>query len=112
VAEYLSDAWLAGLAAIPRPDAAAVRLTIQQRITGGPDGDIAYVVRVTDDDVALEAGSDAAADVTITEDWPTAIAIHNGTLSAAEAMASGRIRVGGSVTRLLEHATLLEAAHA
>ena len=111
MAEYLSDAWLAGLATAPRPDPAAVRLTIQQRVTGGPAGDVAYVVRVTDDGVVLEAGNDPVADVTITEDWPTAIAIHEGALSAAEAMASGRIRVGGAVTRLLEHAALLEASH-
>jgi hypothetical protein len=110
VSEFLSPAWFADRAG-PEPPADTVRLTIQQRVTGCPDGDVAYVLRVLDDAVHIAPGT-AAADVTITEDYATARAVHTGELTPAAAVAGGRVKISGAVSRLVEHAALLERAHA
>ncbi len=105
---FLSPAWFAERTS-PAPPGAP-ELTIQQRVTGGPDGDIAYVVRVWAESVSIEQGTDANPDVTLIEDYDTALAIHEGRLSAAAALAGGRVHVSGAVSRLLEHSAALEVA--
>ena len=106
--EFLSPTWFADKAiALPAGDA---ELTIQQRVTGGPNGDVAYVLRVWGDGVSVEPGTDPNADVTLSEDYETALAVHEGRLSAAAALAAGRVQVSGAVARLLEHSAALDNA--
>lgn len=106
--QFLSPAWFAENATTRPPGEA--ELTIQQRVTGGPDGDVAFVLRVWDGAVSIEQGSDAHPDVTLTEDYETALAIHEGRLSPAAALAAGRVQVSGAVARLLEHSAALDNA--
>jgi putative sterol carrier protein len=108
VARYLSDEWFdevnraaAGSDRLA-VDTAGVDLTIQQVVTGGPDGDVRYAVRVRNGTVEMSKGDDPGADVTITEDWDTATAVASGSLSAPTAFMTGRIRVGGNVGVLLD----------
>ena len=107
---FLSPAWFAEQAAAA--PSTEVELTIQQHVTGGPDGDVAFVLRVWDEAVSIEQGSAAHPDVTLTEDYETALAIHEGRLSAAAALAAGRVQVSGAVARLLEHSAALDNARA
>ena len=106
---FLSPAWFADRAAAP-PDPNAVELTIQQRVTDGPDGEVAYVLRLAGGSVIIEPGQAEYPDVTITETYETALAIHEGRLSPAAAVAAGQVRVGGAVNLLLEHGAALEAS--
>ncbi|HZN16568.1 MAG TPA: SCP2 sterol-binding domain-containing protein [Acidimicrobiales bacterium] len=105
---FLSPAWFAEQAATSLP-LGPPELTIEQRVVGGPDGDVVYGLRVWADAVAVEAGAATNPDVTITEDYDTALAVHEGRMSAAAALTAGRIRIGGNITRLLDHAAALEA---
>ncbi|HZQ28878.1 MAG TPA: SCP2 sterol-binding domain-containing protein [Acidimicrobiales bacterium] len=85
-----------------RTDTAGVTLTIQQVVTGSPDGDVHYTVRVRDGAVDVNLGDDPAADVTMTEAWDTAVKVASGGLSPATAFMTGRIRVAGNVGALLD----------
>lgn len=108
MARYLSQVWFdevnraAADNADLAVDTAGVDLTIQQVVTGAPEGDIRYAVLIRNGEVELRPGDDAGADVTITEDWDTAKAVASGSMSAPTAFMTGRIRVGGNVGVLLD----------
>ena len=80
-----------------------VHLTVQQMVTGGPDGDIAYHVVVDNGAVHVAGGEAGDATVTFVQDWDTACAIGRGELSAQGAFMTGLIRVGGDLPKLVEH---------
>ena len=108
MARYLSQEWFdeVNRAAADsdriKVDTAGIALTIQQVVTGAPDGDAHYAVKVRDGAVTVTPGDDPEADVTITEDWDTAVSVANGELPAAAAFMTGRIRVSGNVAVLLD----------
>ena len=94
---FLSAEWFDEVAG---PDPEPVLLTIRQVVTGGPDGDVRYAVRIGEAGVAVVPGDPADADVTFTESWETALAIHGGELAPQQAFADGRLVVDGDI-RLL-----------
>ncbi len=57
--------------------------------------------------VSLPSPGDAAADVRIETDYPTAAALARGEVNAQAALADGRLRVAGDVARLAGHAGAL-----
>ena len=105
---FLSPEWLERMASSTPPVAPDVSLAIHQRITGGPDGDVEYTLRLDRGSVSVEPGP-GTADVEIVEDYETAAAISQGRLSPASAFASGRLRLGGAVRLLVEHQEALTA---
>ena len=97
MARFLSAEWFDERAGDhPEP----VLLTIQQVVTGTPDGDVRYVVRVGRAGSSVRRGEADGPDVTFTESWDTALAIHEGGLAPQRAFADGRLRIEGDV-RLL-----------
>lgn len=105
---FLSGEWLDRMASSTSPAAPDVSLAIHQRVTGGPDGDVEYTLRLDRGTVAVEPGP-GPADVEIVEDYDTAAAVSQGRLSPAAAFASGRLKLGGSVGLLVEHREALAA---
>ena len=101
---FLSGEWLDRLARavadVPAP--AHVTLSVHQRVTGGPDGDVEYTVRLDDGTLTVQPGP-GPAEVELVEDYATATAISQGRLSPAEAFAAGRLRLRGDIDRLVEH---------
>ena len=102
---FLSASWLEQLTIAAGgheigPEAAVV----QRVVTGGPDGEIAFVLEVDDGHVRASPGRDARAGVTITEAWDTAVRIHRGELTAHDAIRAGLVKVRGDVRRLVEAA--------
>jgi len=85
-----------------------VSLAVHQRITGGPDGDVEFTLRLRHGAVSVEPGP-GAADVEILEDYGTAAAISQGHLSPARAFAAGRLTLSGAVGLLVEHQATLAA---
>ncbi len=105
---FLSPEWLARLGAATASATAsaspAIGLSVHQRVTGGPDGDVEYVLRVGGGGVHFEPGPlTAPADVELTTDYATAAAISQGRLSPASAFAGGRLRVSGAISALVAH---------
>lgn len=105
---YLSTEWfddaqtaLAGDSTLSRAVAKA-QLTVQQVVTGGPDGDITYHIDVDRGTVKLATGEADDPTVTFIQSWDTAVAIGRGEQSAQGAFMTGQIRVRGDLPRLVE----------
>lgn len=115
MARFLSAEWLEQLATTAaasddlRRASAGTTLAVRQVVTGGPEGDVSYVIRLDRGTVSVSSGADGPADVDITEDYATASAISQGRLTPAAAFAGGRLRLGGRVGLLVEHAPLFAA---
>ena len=108
MARFLSASWFdemntAAGSAKAAPAGSTERLALRHVITGGPDGDVTYLVVIDKGAVSFVPGDDAAAPVTFTQDYDTAVAISKGELTAQAAFMIGRIRAGGEVGLLLTH---------
>ncbi len=126
---FLTAEWVAGfntalegvVLPAPGPDAGLAasdgRFVVAEEVRDTPDGDVRLVLRTADGALSLEVGpltpdTETAADVTIALDYGDAAALSTGTLSPAEALTSGRIRVRGDLSVLTAGQELLSAAHA
>ena len=115
---FLSPGWLAALdealAGSPAVAAAtaATNLRILQVVTGGPDGDVAYLVSVRDGTTRVApATPDVPADVTLASGWETAVAIATGALAPHDAFTTGRLLVRGDLEALRTSAPALAGLH-
>jgi putative sterol carrier protein len=112
VPRYLTQDWLDAAQRAVEADAALatstkdVQLTVQQVVTGGPDGDAAYHVAIDDGTVRVLTGEASNATVTFIQNWETATAISRGELSAQGAFMTGRIRVRGDLPKLVEYGSV------
>src|SRR2546426_828951 len=103
---FLSDEWLRRLEAAAAGDervraaTADAALTVQHIVHGGPDGELAYHVRLHHGAVSVRPGRAAGADATVVEDYELAAALSRGELAPGPAFASGRLKVAGDVGRL------------
>ena len=111
---FLGPAWLAAfdrtLAESSEVVAATATttLTLLQIVSGGPEGDVAYVVSVARGAVRVTpADADAPADVTLASGWDTAVAIATGALSPHDAFTTGLVLVRGDIEALRAHAPAL-----
>ena len=111
---FLSQAWLAALdralAESPQvADATAdTTLTLLQIVTGGPEGDVAYLVSVDAGTTRVTpAGPGTAADVTLTSGWDTAVAIATGRLAPHDAFTTGLLLLHGDIEALRTNAPAL-----
>ncbi len=106
---YLSAEWLeAAQLALAADDvlakvAAEVELSVQQQVTGGADGDVAFHVDIDHGAVNLVSGEAENPTVTFIQSYETAAAIGRGELSAQGAFMTGLIRVRGDLPKLVEH---------
>lgn len=84
-------------------------LSVQQIVTGGPDGDVAYRLHLDHGEVLVDEGEVEGATVTFIQAWDTAAAIARGQLSAQGAFMAGLIRVRGDLAQLVAHSDVLAA---
>jgi putative sterol carrier protein len=109
---YLTSEWLdaaqrAVEADTTLPEATKdVQLTVQQVVTGGPNGDAAYHVVIDHGTVRVVDGETSEATVTFMQSWDTAVAIGRGELSAQGAFMTGLIRVRGDLPKLVEYGSV------
>jgi hypothetical protein len=116
---FLSAEWFAEVAHHPAPaapaepdagtpDAGGAKLVLEQVVRDTPDGDVRYRVVVRNGVALVQPpsatttgnGTVPAADLTIACDWPTAVAIAQGSLSTQAALMEGRLLVKGNLARL------------
>jgi putative sterol carrier protein len=106
VPRFLSPEWVDALnAAAARVELdPALRIAVHHRIGGR-----GYTMRVAGGRAvaALDAGHDA--DITFTEDEPTALALARGETTAQQAISDGRLKVGGDIGLLVAAADGLAA---
>jgi predicted lipid carrier protein YhbT len=86
-----------------------VDLTIQQVVTGAPSGDVSYWTKFNDGSVEGALGDNPDADVTISQDYETAVALNKGELNAQAAFMQGKLKVTGNMGKLLQHQGVLQS---
>lgn len=110
MSSFLSPPWLDQLTVLAGGDDVGPDATVVQHVvTGGPDGDISFVLEIDAGHVRARTGRDERAVVTLTETWDTARRLHRGELTARQAFLGGLIRVRGDVRRMVEAASGLSA---
>ena len=115
MARYLSADWIHALDQAATGDVALaaatqeVGLVIQQEVTGGPEGDACWHVRIDHGTVRVLPGPAPDADVVFRQDHATALAVGQGELSAQTAFMVGKLRVAGDVGVLMAQHDLLDA---
>ncbi|MGH9123776.1 MAG: hypothetical protein ACRDZ8_03490 [Acidimicrobiales bacterium] len=105
MARYLSDEWWNEVATVSGASNPGMDdLVLQHRVTGGPDGDVWYYVRLSADGLgaAVVPGRAEHPQITFCEDFETAAAVAQGHLGAPAALLSGQIRVAGDLAALLD----------
>lgn len=101
---FLSRDWLAAVDAAVSGDAgvaaatAGTELRLLQVVTGGPEGDVGYLITIAHGGTSVTPATPAdEADVTLAADWGTAVAIATGALAPHDAFTTGRLRVRGDL---------------
>jgi hypothetical protein len=117
MARFLSEDWFALARAALSEDAdedavadadagadadAASSVSVRHRVTGGPDGDVDYLVRARAGRFTIEPGEGGPADIEIIETYGSAAAISQGLLTPAAAFAAGQLKLAGDVALLAE----------
>jgi putative sterol carrier protein len=112
VAQYLSNQWFeemreaassyTGELSEKRP------VSLRETINGSPHGDVTYVMTLDGAAIVISQDADESANVTFTQDYETAVALHKGELTTHEAFFNGKVRVSGHLNTLLENAELLQ----
>ncbi len=109
MARFLSEEWFALVrtavagAAVDAPARGPGAATVRHRVTGGPDGDVDYVVRAGSGAFSVEPGAAGAVDTEILESYDVAAAINQGRLTPSAAFAAGRLKLAGDVALLADH---------
>jgi hypothetical protein len=111
--EYLSDQWLDALDTAVK-EAPGMRslapLVVESIVTDVPRrGEVRYRIAVDAAGAAVRrsTASDTPAEVRLSTDYATAVAIARGVVNAQTALARGRLSLGGDVNVLLAHADTL-----
>jgi hypothetical protein len=116
VAEFLSPAWIAELdAALVALEPAVVdpddTFVIEQRVTLPMGAAHAHHVVVAGGRFRAVAGPAPRADLVLTTDLETAVAIQRGTENAQYALAAGKLRLGGDLDRLRARSEVFARLH-
>ena len=107
--KYLSEEWAQeSSAALSSSDAfksavTGISLSVQQVVTGGPDGDKSYYMQIDNGEPKIALGEAQTPDVTLTQDYETAVAIAKGELNAQNAFMTGKMKVTGNMAKLMQH---------
>jgi len=122
MAEYLSDDWFEKMDQAARTHAVATNsagadnesvsenpppVALREIITGGPFGDVSYVMVIENGSISITRDDDAPADVTFSQAYATAASLHRGEMTTQEAFFAGKVRVAGHVNTLLDNAEVL-----
>ncbi len=86
---------------------ANVELAVQFDVTGAPEGDISYYLKVADGAVETDLGPLEDAEVTVTSDYETSQAISKGELNVQMAFMTGKIKVGGNMAKIMMHQNVI-----
>jgi putative sterol carrier protein len=86
---------------------ANVDLSVQFDVTGAPEGEVSYYLKVADGVTQTELGPLEDADVTVLSDYETSQAISKGELNVQMAFMTGKIKVGGNMAKIMMHQAVL-----
>ena len=86
---------------------ANVDLSVQFDVSGAPEGEVTYYLKVADGTTETALGPLGDADVTVSSDYETSQAISKGELNVQMAFMTGKIKVGGNMAKIMMHQGVL-----
>lgn len=86
---------------------ANVDLAVQFDVTGAPEGEVSYYLKVADGAATTALGPLDGLDVTVSSDYETSQAISKGELNVQMAFMTGKIKVGGNMAKIMMHQSVL-----
>jgi len=86
---------------------ANVELGVQFDVSGTPDGDLTYYLKVADGSAETYTGPLEGADVTVASDFETSKAISRGELNVQMAFMTGKIKIGGNMAKVMMHQAVI-----
>ena len=86
---------------------AGVDLGLQFSVTGGPEGDADYYLKIGEGSALLELGELDGFDASVSSDYESASAISQGDLNVQMAFMTGKIKVGGNMAKVMMHQGLI-----
>jgi putative sterol carrier protein len=114
VAKFLTAEWLADLSTAVNAHSgfksaiANVDLTLQFVISDAPEGtEPHYYIAVSDGSATAAPGDAAEPDVTITNNYETAVAVSKGETNTQMAFMTGKIKVSGNMAKLMMNQAML-----
>jgi putative sterol carrier protein len=115
VAEFLSPEWVAALDAAAR-DATAFAdgapeppFVVEQRVVMTDGSEHAHHLVLGAEGARVELGRAPHPDIVLQTDWETARALARGVLNAQQALAAGKLRVGGTIETLVDRGDALRS---
>ncbi len=115
---YLSLAWIDALSKEVADSRALAsladthKIAVTQIVTDGPEGTVAYHLRLGDGVASFAAGAADDEDVRMEQSLATATAVATGDLNAQEAFIKGLIRLTGNQQKLIESQPVFAALDA
>ncbi len=114
MAQFLSPEYLAAATAALNGNPAFVEsirdvdLSVQFNVSDTPSGeDSAYTLAIGSGAAELVPGVDEGADVTVANDYATAVGISKGEINTQVAFMQGKLKVGGNMAALLIHQNVI-----
>ena len=74
---------------------------LQQEVSGGPDGDVTYGFVLDGGKVQVSKGPVDGAEATISQDYPTAVALSKGELNGQAAFMQGKLKISGNLMKMM-----------
>jgi len=105
---YLSQDWIdAYNAALAGDDAVHAALagknaTLQMVISGAPQGDVRYWLRIADGSAEAGLGDAADAEVTISQSYETSAQVNQGMLDGQKAFMQGKVKITGKMLKMMQ----------
>ena len=102
--KYLSQEWMDTAKSLAQdfPETPGASVRMQQVVTGGPDGDIAYYTVIENGKTVEQTlGEDPNAEVTLTNSYDDAVKIMKGELDANAAFMQGKVKVTGNMAKMM-----------
>src|SRR2546429_5385015 len=111
--KYLSPEWIDEYnAALAKDDAVRGALkgknaAIQMVVSGAPQGEVRYWLRIADGTASAGLGDADGADVTISQSYETSAQVNRGELDGQKAFTQGKVKIGGKMLKMMQLRTPL-----
>ena len=106
--QFLSDEWIEELktrlnaSESFRKSAGTAKATLQQVVSGGPEGERRYWIKIEDSQIDMGPGDAPNPDVTIAQDYETAGQMARSEINPVSAFMTGRLKINGSMMLLMQ----------
>jgi putative sterol carrier protein len=106
--KYLSPEWIEEYnAVLAKDDAvrAAVKgksAALQMVVSGSPQGEVRYWLRIADGSASAGLGDLDGADVTISQSYETSAAVAQGELDGQKAFTQGKVKIQGKMMKMMQ----------